>query len=690
MNLDDIQAMFFQECEECLAAAEEGLRALEAGSGASIDAVFRAVHSIKGGAGAFGHDPLVAFAHKYETVLDLVRSGELAAVPELVQLLHRSRDMLDDHVTSARDQAPPPADADILAQLGAWAAGDAAPAPVEAEAAAEPAGAGGTLRVRFQPHRGAMLNGSEPLRYLRELQRLGATRITLDAAALPSVDALDPAETYLAWTIEFPPETVEDDIRDVFEFIAEDCTVTCEREAAAEAPAEIQPAPVEDEFAAFFAAQPVFDLDAPTAVTPPAAPAVEPQPAQDAAASRQAEAPAAKKSAATSVIRVDLEKVDRLVDVVGELVIAQSMLAQRLTDAGVSTDSLEHLSQLIRDLQDAAMSMRAQPVKAIFSRVPRIVRDLEVETGKKVILEVTGETTEVDKTVIERLGEPLTHLIRNAIDHGLETPEQRVAAGKPAEGTIRLAAEHRGGLISIRVIDDGRGVDHAKVKAKAIERGIISPDAAMSDEDALNLLFAPGFSTAAQISNISGRGVGLDVVRQNIQALGGRVAISTQIGEGTCFTLTLPLTLAVLDGLLVGCGEQIYVVPVDHVIDCMRPTPGQLKSLGDGAALVQVRGRYVPIVSLAHTFEVDGATADPTRAVLLLVDNERYGPVALQLDQIIDQRQIVIKSLDANCGRIEGIAGATILGDGRVALILDIDSICRSGHRGAVGTTEEA
>lgn len=684
MDLDDIQAMFFQECEECLAAAEEGLRALEEGSEDSIDAVFRAVHSVKGGAGAFGHERLVAFAHQYETVLDLVRSHQLAATPDLVQLLHRSRDMLDDHVSSARDGRQPPVDAELLSLLSARASGNPPVAEAivmpEPESVAEATDAPVTLN--FRPHRGALLNGGEPLRYLRELERLGALSITLDSDALPTIEALDPAEAYLAWRVEFPAGTDEAALREVFEFIADDCDLSFETPAAA-AEVSVQPES-EDEFAALFAAAPV-NLDA-LPVTPAEAPAAPPA----AAAAKPATDEAAKRPGA-GVIRVDIEKVDRLVDVVGELVIAQSMLAQRLVDAGVpSSDALENLSQLIRDLQDAAMSMRAQPVKAIFSRVPRIVRDLEVETGKKVNLEVTGETTEVDKTVIERLGEPLTHLIRNAIDHGLETPDERVAVGKPPEGTIRLAAEHRGGLISIRLIDDGRGVDHVKVRAKAVERGIISPDAVISDDDALNLLFAPGFSTAAKISNISGRGVGLDVVRQNIQALGGRVSISTQVGEGTCFTLTLPLTLAVLDGMLVGCGGQTYVVSVDHVVDCMRPTPAQLKSLGEGAGLVQVRGRYVPVVSLARVFSVEDAITDPTQAVLLLVESERHGTIALHVDQIIDQRQVVIKSLDGNCGRIDGIAGATILGDGRVALILDIDSICRSGELGSAGIVEEA
>ena len=375
-------------------------------------------------------------------------------------------------------------------------------------------------------------------------------------------------------------------------------------------------------------------------------------------------------------IRIDLPKLDRLIDAVGELVIAQAMLAQRLGSDGASAaEELALIETLTRDIQESAMAIRAQPIGSVFSRVPRILRELTQSTGKHVRLEVSGEATELDKTVIERLGEPLTHLIRNAVDHGIEPADRRLAAGKSAEGTLRLSAEQRSGRILIRVEDDGAGIDRARVFAKAVEKGLIAPDAQLSGEEIDLLIFAPGFSTAQQVSNISGRGVGMDVVRQNVKDLGGRITIESVAGQGTAFVLTLPLTLAISDGMIVNVGDQTMVVPLAHVIESLRPAPGDVKGLGARRQMLNVRGRFIPVVPLGRELGAAGCREYPEQGVLIVVDTEAHGQAALLVDSISDQRQFVIKSLDTHYRQVEGVAGATILGDGRVALILDVDGL---------------
>ncbi len=351
-------------------------------------------------------------------------------------------------------------------------------------------------------------------------------------------------------------------------------------------------------------------------------------------------------------------------------------MAQRLAGDGLAvTEELTLLEGLTRDIQESAMAIRAQPIGSVFSRVPRILRELTTSTGKHLRLDVSGETTELDKTVIERLGEPLTHLIRNAVDHGIEPAAERLAAGKPAEGTLTLSAEHRSGRIVIRIADDGRGIDRDRVLAKAIEKGLVAADAALSKEEIDLLIFAPGFSTAQQISNISGRGVGMDVVRQNVKDLGGRITIESEPGRGTTFTLTLPLTLAISDGMVVNVGDQTLVVPLANVVESLRPDPHEVQGLGATRAMINVRGRFIPVLPLHASVGASGAVQHPEQGVLIVVETEGAGRAALLVDAIVDQRQVVIKSLDTHYRAVEGVAGATILGDGRVALIVDVDGL---------------
>jgi len=631
MKFEDIQAIFFAECDEALVAAEQGLVACRDGAqdDDTVNAVFRGVHSIKGGAGAFGYGALQAFTHVFETLLSDVRDGTVPITEPLLDLMLRALDTVSDHVGAARGLGAAPDDIALIAELNAAMArtGDDAFAAMLDDIVGALHGDDGTWIVKVHPHGGAMANGSEPLLMLREIIDLGGVCLGCDTGDVPTLDAFDPGAGYLTWRFAMPGAVTEATVRDAFDYVGDDCSVT-------------------------------FGDGAPPAKAPQA-PAVSP---------------------AAPSIRIDLAKLDTLIDAVGELVIAQAMMAQRLGSLGAGTyravsDELTQMEALTRDIQETAMAIRAQPIGAVFSRVPRILRELADSTGKRVHLVVSGESTELDKTVIERLGEPLTHLIRNAVDHGIEPAETRIAAGKPALGTLTLSAEHKSGRILIRIGDDGRGIDRARVRAKAIERGVIAADAVLSGEEIDALIFAPGFSTAPAITNVSGRGVGLDVVRQSVKDLGGRITIETVPGSGTTFTLALPLTLAISDGMVVNVGDQTLVVPLANVVESLRPAPRDVKALGAHRAMIDVRGQFVPIVPLHLAVGAVGAVERAELGVLIVVETESSGTAALLVDAICDQRQVVIKSLDTHFRAVDGVAGATILGDGRVALIVDVDRL---------------
>jgi len=709
MSPEEIQQIFFAECEESLAAAESGLAACKAGTqdADTVNAVFRAVHSIKGGAGAFGYVALQAYTHTFETLLSDVREGLVAIENGLVDLLLRALDTLSDHVEAAREEGHAPADAALIAEMEASMAANAvaaAPAPVEetlpdpqpAEDGGEDFGidldallddltAGFTApaeattvdekrwKVHLRPHAGAMRNGSEPLLMLREISALGGECLHCDVSQIPQLDSFDPAQGYLGWTFSMPEKVSEGAVRDIFDFIGDDCSLAVGDEERIPAVHIIETAPGPK---ATDASRLPAPQGSPVAAALP--PVADPRPPVAEAAAKPAAAGAAASAAGQS-IRIDLFKLDHLIDLVGELVIAQAMLVQRLGVLGISAnEELSLLESLTRDIQESAMSIRAQPISSVFSRVPRILRDLASSTGKHVKLEVSGEHTELDKTVIERLGEPLTHLIRNAVDHGIESAEDRIAGGKDPEGTLRLSAEHRSGRILISIGDDGAGINRERVLAKAIEKGIVSPDAQLTAEEIDNLIFAPGFSTAQIVSNISGRGVGMDVVRQNVKDLGGRITIDSTPGKGTTFILTLPLTLAISDGMIVNVGDQTLVVPLASVVESLRPADGDVKGLGTSRSMLNVRGRFIPVIALREALGTSAGALAPGEGVLIVVDTESTGQAALLVDAIQDQRQFVIKSLATNFRPVDGVAGATILGDGRVALIVDVDGLVTS------------
>jgi two-component system, chemotaxis family, sensor kinase CheA len=699
-----IRQTFFQECEEQLAELESGLTSMDGGASdtETVNAVFRAVHSIKGSAGIFALDDLVRFAHVFETTLDAVRSGRLNATPEVIKVLLRASDTLSDVVRAARGDGP----ADeaktqkVVAELtklitpgGGQSAPEAAAKPVAAKPQAD-LPAEKVWVISFKPRAALYANANEALPLLRELGRLGQIDVLFDDSALPSLTDLDPEGAYFSWTVTLHSACEEHAIRDVFEFVEDDCVL----EIAAQAPAaeeEYDGADLGEGFEFEIYAPGgegvEFEIYAPSAEHEPA---VMPP---GGLAQGPVEAMAAKAEAGAPVgatIRVDLDRVDRLINLVGELVINEAMLSQRVLEAGIARASavvmaLEELEHLTREIQDSVMAIRAQPVRSVFMRMPRLVREVAAQTGKQVRLLTEGEGTEVDKTVIERISDPLTHMIRNAIDHGLESPEGRIAAGKPLEGTVKLTAAHRSGRIVLEVSDDGGGIDRARVKQKAIEKGLISPDAQLTDSEVDNLIFLAGFSTAETISNISGRGVGMDVVRQSVQALGGRIAITSVPGAGSTFTLSLPLTLAVLDGMVVRVGKHTLIVPLGSVIETLKPKVENVHALDAQQRVLSLRGGYIPLIDVADALGYSDTPIDLTKSVALLVEGEGGRRVVLLVDAIDGQRQVVIKSLEANYRAVPGIAAATVMGDGRVALILDIDNIVSVSREGGLRADSE-
>lgn len=689
-SMDAIRQTFFQECEEQLTDLEAGLIAIGDGTADpdSINAVFRSVHSIKGGAGAFQLADLVSFAHGFESVLDELRTGRLQVQPDLIGLMLRASDTLTDLVRAAREGLPSgTAWQGLLRELDAVIQNPGVSLGVPADSTDDNSftpvalqfsfGANRSeddadgLTVSFRPHRSLFANANDPIPVLRELARLGDAEVSCSLSRLPLLDELDPDESYLAWSIEVHGST-ESAVRECFEFVDGDCDldVTVRRPSEAGMPYSSLDLVI----------QPAVDIAGVVPASLPSSAEVEgvppaPPPAATTAASEPTPSP---------TIRVDLDRVDRLINLVGELVINQAMLVQQMGEAGIVgrpavATGLDELKHLTRDIQEGVMAIRAQPVKPLFQRMGRIVREVASATGKTVRLKTEGEGTEVDKTVIERLADPLTHLIRNAIDHGIEAPDHRLAANKPAEGTVQLTAAHRSGRVVIEITDDGAGIDRARVRETAERKGLIPADAALTDSEIDNLLFLPGFSTAKTVSDISGRGVGMDVVKRSIQALGGRVTVGSRPSQGSTFTLSLPLTLAVLDGMVVSVAGQTLVIPLTSVIETLRPRPGDIHQMGAGARVLAIRESFVPLLDVGvemgfASSAVEAGTRDD-RQIVVLVETSEGTRSALVVNAIQDQRQVVIKSLEANYGHVPGVAAATILGDGRVALILDVDAL---------------
>lgn len=701
---DELRATFFQESEDLLEQLTDGLDEMSEGDAdpETVNAVFRAVHSIKGGAGAFALDAVVRFAHRFENALDAMRNGELQATSQVMDVMMRSSDHLTVLLEAARDGAAEdedPAGEPLLAELRQMTGEDEAPKESVEDVdftpmtlALDDVGDGPSemhFKVSFRPHDALFKSGNEAAFLLRELCALGEAKVDCDDSQIPDFDSLEAEAGYMSWVIEVTTDASETAIREVFEFVDGLCDLEIEDlsggggglpdlpdlpDLTSSEPAELSPS------------EPVAAPDpAPSAAAKPPAPET---PAAKPAAEAKAEPPAKAAQPVASTIRVDLHRIDRMINLVGELVINQAMLTQAVKRDGISQGSdidvgLEELRTLTRQIQDSVMAIRAQPVKALFQRMSRIAREAGTDTGKTLRMVTEGASTEIDKTVIEKLADPLTHMIRNAVDHGLESTEDRIAKGKTPEGTIRLSAAHLSGRVVIEIADDGAGINREKVRSIAENKGLVAPDAQLTTNEIDNLIFQPGFSTATTLTALSGRGVGMDVVKRSIQSLGGRVSISSEPGKGSTFSIVLPLTLAVLDGMVIEVGGQTVVVPISSIVETMRVPDDQVFRLGTNNAVVRIRGNYVPIVDVGAAMGYRDCV-DPTgNHVILLVETADGVRAALLIDMIHDQRQVVIKGLEENYGQVPGVAAATILGDGRIALILDPSAIVGTSASGS-------
>jgi two-component system chemotaxis sensor kinase CheA len=684
---EELQRIFFLECEELVGSAEQSVESIRGGDdGANaINALFRAVHSIKGGAGAFGLERLQVFAHAFESYMDLLRKGRATLDQGSVDLLFDGVDvlrMLVDEAQNAIPAAPERHDAALAALRAAAGLTDAPTAPTQDDinsilASADPVPAADSepaaersYRIRFAPGPRMLAAGVDPLLILRAFKSLGAATVEIDPPVLPALAEIDPTVCAFAWTVTLQSAAPRADIDEIAEMIddlavleIDDVTPTPSAPATPETPAS----------------GPATARAAPPAAPPPAAP---PPAAPEQATDARREKPVA-------TLRVDVPKLERLGNMVGELIITQAFLARQVGMLDPDRHrrifrALDEMSQHIRDLADAATSIRAQPLRVVFQRFGALVRDLEKSTGKRIRLEIHGEATEIDKTVVERLSEPLTHLIRNSVDHGIEKTEERTAAGKDPVGLLRLSAEQRGTHVAIELSDDGAGINRPRVLGKAIERGLVAAGAALTDQEIDELLFLPGFSTAESVTSISGRGVGMDAVRQTIAEMGGQVSLVSRPGVGTTFTLSLPLSLAILDAMVTVVGLQNYLIPISAIVESLRPSPSMIVRMDSRHPLLAWRGSMLRVLALGEAFSVAGAQADPTLAILVVVKPAGGELVALQVDDLIGQEPVVVKSLERNYRKVRGVSGATILGDGRPALILDLPSLASSAARPGV------
>lgn len=710
--MDQIRETFFQECEELMEVLEDGLNAMEAGEhdDETVNAVFRAAHSIKGGAGAFGLDGLVSFAHTFETTLDEVRAGRLEVTAELMLVFLRAADRLRDLISDAQGgvESDDAQSAEIIEELKAFAGIEHEVQASDFEFEALPldldlplglpdlAGGNDEWRVAFTPNAEMYKRGNDCLLLIRALTSLGDAVVSGSLSGQPNWEDLDPEGAYLSWVVTLPGDVDEESIREVFEFVEDDCQVDIELVSGGPAIGDEDDGWVLNDLPPLGNDLPDLDFPEPeqsAEQSTPESPASEADvievPEEEAAVEDAKSAPPAQTKAAAkkpkATIRVDLDRVDRLINLIGELVINQSMLAQGLEDAGVTgqpllADGLDEFKQLTRDIQEGVMSIRAQPIKPLFQRMSRIVREACGATEKSARLMLEGETTEVDKTIVERLSDPLTHMIRNAVDHGIEMPDVREQNGKSREGIVRLTAKHGSGRVLIELADDGAGVNRKKVREIAESKGLISPQADLSNSDIDNLLFMPGFSTATEVTDLSGRGVGMDVVKRSIEALGGRVSISSNPGKGTTLSISLPLTLAVMDGMVVRVGNELMIIPIAEISESLSPSLDSVSTVAGGQQALLVRGEFVPLIEISDILGMPATDKKLEDSVVVMTETEGGSRCALLVDAILDQRQVVIKGLEDNYGHVPGVAAATILGDGRIALILDVGSVVRSAE----------
>ncbi len=648
IDISQFLQTFYEESFEGLDIMESGLLSLDSGSADSevINDIFRAAHSIKGGSGTFGLNAVANFTHILESLLDEMRDGRRQVTKEGVNLLLESVDCLREMLTAAKENQELDTQriADVHGRLEAmWGKSEeGASTPVTATDNSNTStgqNADGWT-IKFSPFPYILKTGNEPARMFKELRELGELTVAVNTDKVPDFPELDPDECFLAWTLTLDGNIERAAIEDVFSWIEEDCDL------------EITPIVSRSE-----------SDNQPAANTPAAT---------GAATARTG----GSSSSESASIRVGIDKVDSVINLVGELVITQSMLSTTGSAYPMLQAGLAQLERNTRELQEQVMRMRMLPVSFVFNRFPRLVHDISEKLGKKIELKMSGEQTELDKTVIEKVTDPLVHLIRNSLDHGIEMPEDRLAAGKPETGTVWLDAYHKGGNIIIEVRDDGKGIDKAVILEKAIERGLVDANTHLEDNQILDLIFQPGLSTAKEVSDLSGRGVGMDVVRRNMESLGGNVEIRSTMGEGSTLTVRLPLTLAILDGQTIEVGNENYIVPLISIIESTQIKPEMLNYVAGKGETFMLRDEYIPVIRLHEIFESKPRHTDITKGLLVVVEAEGK-KTGLFVDDLLGQQQVVIKSLETNYKKVDGVSGATILGDGSIALILDVPGLVR-------------
>jgi two-component system chemotaxis sensor kinase CheA len=707
IDMEQFHEVFFEECFEGLDVMEQSLLIIgQSNDPEVINTIFRAAHSIKGGSGTFGFADVANFTHVLETLLDDARDGRRELNEECIELLLRSCDCLRGMFTLLQAKKTPNLDQSIeliAAFERILRAKDTTVNTAQAEAVIQtsPEGSGSMLsqnskndvntsistdnkdtkhwQITFVPEPQILLSGNEPLRLFRELADLGKLETTANISEIPNFADLTVDECFIRWDLELRDSSAsKEDILEVFDWVIDECTLNIQLindntstpvEATTSEPSEAPMASSQDKLTT------TDGLSQQIAST-------------DKKMAPDVQATSSDKnslSSSSSSIRVGVDKVDNLINLVGELVITQSMLSELgnnfdITKLEKLSHGLEQLLQNTKELQESVMRIRMLPISFAFNRFPRMIRDLALKIDKKVELVICGENTELDKTVMEQISDPLVHLVRNAIDHGIETAEERIRKGKPEQGCIRLDAYHQGGNIVIEVTDDGKGLDTTAIHHKAIEKGLIDSNEPLSENEIYDLIFQPGFSTASQVSDISGRGVGMDVVKRNIKSLGGRIVVQSKLDMGTTIRVHLPLTLAILDGQLVRIGQQVFIVPLITIVESLQVKPELVNRVSGDMLMYRLREDNVPIIYLYKEFSISADNTDIDNALLVVVESDGQ-KVGLLVDDLLAQQQVVIKSLESNYKRIEGISGATILGDGSVSMILDIPGLIAASFR---------
>jgi two-component system chemotaxis sensor kinase CheA len=684
VDISQFHEMFFEESFEGLEVMENGLLNLPPGSSdiELINDIFRAAHSIKGGAATFGFGEVSEFTHDLETLMDLMREGKFSVTSEAVELMLQAVDCLRNMLTELKDKRPIDySNAKEISKHFKLILESPEPSATESEqlSAANDTGTEcKNWRIVFKPNPEMLQTGNEPYRIIRELGELGNIKVDVLLDDLPTYELIDPCECYLAWQLDLSGDAASSDaIDEIFEWVIDDAEIKIEEVPVgggakpSETPvqhsdesAEVNPTPLNNQVGS-------VEIEALSGI---ASDPVTPSSLE--LASPKAEV---ARGGDSKSIRVNIEKVDALINMVGEMVITQSMLCQLSKEYNEEkhNDLVTGLAQLeanTRELQESVMSLRMMPISFAFNRFPRLVRDLNRQLKKDVDLVLHGEQTELDKTVMEKLGDPLTHLVRNAMDHGMETPQERMEKGKPEKGRIELKAFYEGGAVVIQICDDGKGLDDKKIQAKAVSNGLIQEGEVLSREEIQDLILRPGFSTADQVSDLSGRGVGLDVVKQNIRALNGSLDVQSNENVGTTFTIRLPLTLAIVDGQLIRVEDSVYILPLTSISESLQLDEKFINTVAGGVDLYRIRDENIPVVHLNALFgHKKGEGSEDAKMMVVVESNERK--LGLVVDELLDQQQVVIKSLEANYQGVEGLSGATILGDGTVALICDIHDI---------------